>query len=165
MNTGRWKEIVEIVAVFSIVASLIFVGLQVKQEQEIAAATSVTMAAEGNRYWAELILENTEVWLKGLAGDPLSDIEAAQFMSLAEAYQIERFARWFRATRIGHASAEQFAIGFAMDLRLHPGLLTYWREIRQRNQDVAQLTGQPDANFGPLVDRNLEQLEKSDSVH
>ena len=67
MNTGRWKEIIELVAVFSIVASLIFVGLQIKQEQEIAAANSVSMAAEGNRYWAELVLENTEVWLKGLS--------------------------------------------------------------------------------------------------
>ena len=140
MNTGRWKEIIELVAVFSIVASLIFVGLQIKQEQEIAAANSVSMAAEGNRYWAKLVLENTEVWLKGLSGDPLSTNEAEQFRSLAAAYRIERFARWFRATRIGHAYAEQFAIGLAMDLRLSPGLLTYWHETRHRDQEVRQLT-------------------------
>jgi len=40
MTTDRLKEIVELVAVFSIVASLIFVGLQMKQDQEIALSAA-----------------------------------------------------------------------------------------------------------------------------
>ena len=79
MTTDRLKVIVELVAVFSIVASLIFVGLQVKQEHEIALTDAVTAAADSRKYMAELISDNREVWVSGLAGEPLADIDNVVF--------------------------------------------------------------------------------------
>ena len=49
MNFARMKEYVELAAVFAIIASLIFVGLQIRQEREIAATESVASAAEGRK--------------------------------------------------------------------------------------------------------------------
>ena len=40
MAQKNWRDIAEIIGVAAIVASLIFVGLQLKQSQEIALATS-----------------------------------------------------------------------------------------------------------------------------
>ena len=38
MGTGNWRELAEILGIAAIVASLVFVGMQLRQEQEIALA-------------------------------------------------------------------------------------------------------------------------------
>ena len=48
MNKISWKEVVEFVGIAAIVASLVFVGLQLQQDRELAyaeATTSVTGSA------------------------------------------------------------------------------------------------------------------------
>jgi hypothetical protein len=58
----RWKSIIEVIGVMSIVASLIFVGLQIRQSTAIAmdaalaSDTTIIIATE------ELVLENPDVW-------------------------------------------------------------------------------------------------------
>ena len=42
MNQNRWKEMFEVVGMLAIVASLIFVGLQVRQDKEIARSQLFT---------------------------------------------------------------------------------------------------------------------------
>ena len=68
MSTPNWKGTAEFVGVIAIVGSLIFVGLQIKQEQEIALAEiNLSLLASG----IELniaIGENAEVWAIGNAG-------------------------------------------------------------------------------------------------
>jgi len=46
MKSVNWKDIVEAVGVLAIVASLVFVGLQIKQDQVIARATLGSETAE-----------------------------------------------------------------------------------------------------------------------
>ena len=128
MTSDRLKEIVELVAVFSIVASLIFVGLQVRQDREIAATESVAAVADSRKYMAELISDNTEVWLNGLAGEPLSDLDATVFASIADAYYMDVYASWFRASHLHHVNPDRFALQFASYLIRNPGLLTNWLE-------------------------------------
>ena len=69
MKKVRIKELVEIVAMFSTVASLIFVGMQLLLDREVASTESVAKASEGRKYMAELIADNSEVWTQGLTGE------------------------------------------------------------------------------------------------
>lgn len=46
MKFSQWKDIAELIGLVAIVASLIFVGLQLKQSQEIALATQYQARAE-----------------------------------------------------------------------------------------------------------------------
>lgn len=46
MNFSQWKDIAELIGLAAIIASLIFVGLQLKQSQEIALATQYQARAE-----------------------------------------------------------------------------------------------------------------------
>ncbi len=46
MNFSRWKDIAELIGLVAIIASLIFVGLQLKQSQQIALATQYQARAE-----------------------------------------------------------------------------------------------------------------------
>jgi len=46
MKAADWKDVAELVGIVAIVASLLFVGLQLKQNQEIALATQYQARAE-----------------------------------------------------------------------------------------------------------------------
>lgn len=46
MKSASWKDIAELVAITAVVASLIFVGLQMRQTQEIAQATLYQMRSD-----------------------------------------------------------------------------------------------------------------------
>ena len=48
MKTTSWKDIAELIGIAAIVASLIFVGLQLKQSQEIAIANQYQAWAEAS---------------------------------------------------------------------------------------------------------------------
>jgi len=49
MKTTSWKEFAELVGIAAIVASLIFVGLQMRQSHEIALVTLYQMRADAAR--------------------------------------------------------------------------------------------------------------------
>ena len=141
MTTDRLKEIVELVAVFSIVASLIFVGLQVRQDREIAATESVAAAADSRKYMAELISDNTKVWVNGLAGEPLSDLEAVVFASIADAYSLDVYASWFRASQLNHVNPDRFPLQLASYLIRNPGFLAHWLENNARAKAIREYDG------------------------
>ena len=57
----NWKDIAELIGIAAIVFSLIFVGLQMKQEQEIARATLYQMRSDSAREIGMMAVENHEV--------------------------------------------------------------------------------------------------------
>ena len=57
----NWKDIAELIGIAAIVFSLIFVGLQMKEEQEIARATLYQMRSDSAREIGMMAVENHEV--------------------------------------------------------------------------------------------------------
>ena len=49
MDISRWKDTAELIGIAAIVASLIFVGMQLKQSQDIAIATQYQARAEATQ--------------------------------------------------------------------------------------------------------------------
>ena len=49
MKFAEWKDVAELVGIAAIIASLLFVGLQLKQSHEIALATQYQSRAEATR--------------------------------------------------------------------------------------------------------------------
>ena len=58
MKTTNWKDIAEVIGIAAIVASLIFVGLQMRQSHEIALVTLYQMRADAAREVTAIGLEN-----------------------------------------------------------------------------------------------------------
>ena len=76
MKNIGWKDIVEFVGISAIVGSLIFVGLQMRQTQDIALNED-----DYNRIGNEIeqknaLFEHADTWLKGNAEEPLDRIES-----------------------------------------------------------------------------------------
>lgn len=61
MKSRDWKDVAEIVGIGAIVASLVFVGLQMRQSHEIALVTLYQMRADAAREVMAISLENEDI--------------------------------------------------------------------------------------------------------
>lgn len=82
MDFKKFNEVAELVGIVAIVASLIFVGLEMRQSQKIALAEIEAAYASASIEMASLISDNSEVWAIGIADEELDDSDAAVFESI-----------------------------------------------------------------------------------
>ena len=158
-SSRRMKKIdigqtITILANAGVIAGLVFVGLQLRQEHLIARQQMMWTAADQSLYWAELTTSNSELWFKGLSGEPLAPEDAESFNTLAEAWFIRMFTGFAGSIQLGVLGFEGvWAQETAMKLHQNPGLLRWWRSSRGRERVVDQAVG-----FVALVDQELERL-------
>ena len=74
------KTILEGLGIIALVASLLFVGYQLQQDRELAAAQVIVTHDANQLELIALITENKEIWLKGLSGATLSATDDITFL-------------------------------------------------------------------------------------
>ena len=116
MSKFQLKDAVEIVGIAAIVASLVFVGLQIRQEQEIAIVDTYGELSQSNIDLTFQIGEQMDVWKKGLDGEELTTEELDSFAVLAAAVMEFNQRVWIRWTRLGPADPGRAASKFAFIL-------------------------------------------------
>ena len=84
MDFRRFNEVAELVGIAAIVASLVFVGLQMKQASDIAKnEVSLGVYATGIEINNEFS-EYADIWIRGSRGDELDETEAFIFGNLIQ---------------------------------------------------------------------------------
>lgn len=164
MNLGKINDWLQLVGTFGVLAGLVFVGLQLKQEQTIALADGFMTASQRQYQVVEVIGQAPEVWARGLSDQELTDAEQLYFGEMADAWSLTYFATWNRALLIGNREeqAERWVRETALDLYSHPGLLKWWRANRLRSEYT---TGpEVDSDFDFLVDEELRRLQESGGI-
>jgi len=154
LNSADWKNVAEFIGIAAIVASLIFVGLQLRQDFGIARSQ---VWAERNILRAELaalINENPNIWTKGLRGEELTEPETAQFESIFVLYLFKESAHYLQRTvGISPGPPEEIAFRFVNMITTYPGLQsTFTKWIAARPME-----GVPP--FVVEVQRQLEEVE------
>jgi hypothetical protein len=96
MNSNQWKSIAEFVGISAIVASLIFVGLQLRQDSAIAARESSSDFVATGVEMAHLFSDNRDVWRRALDGESLTDDEQVTFDALVRVFFLDRRNRYAR---------------------------------------------------------------------
>ncbi len=61
MDSAKLNDWMQVIGIFAVVASLVFVGLQMRQDQEIAKATLYQMRSDSGRELGMVVLENPEI--------------------------------------------------------------------------------------------------------
>ena len=133
----RWRAIAEGVGVVAIVGSLIFVGLQIQQDQQIALAQIFADHDDTQREWARMIVENDDVWVRGLKGEDLDEREFAKFTALSIAYFQMEADRYRRAMLITAIQPTSIIVKHANIISSYPGLETVWVEWLEESQGVS----------------------------
>jgi hypothetical protein len=125
MKPRDWKEIAELIGIAAIVASLIFVGVQLKQEQQIALTEIYEASVSSATELDIAISENANIWLKSNRGEALSDAESLIINRLvAASYRRARGQANMRRIvgTFGTAAIRDFAI----ELYENPGVRRVW---------------------------------------
>ena len=140
MKLANWKDFAELIGLAALVASLIFVGVQMRQDREIVVSEG-NLANAANLLESNLaILEHADVWVRGNSGDELSDSEEVVFHYLVKTMYEVKFFETARIKRLGlNQIAENVVADFSIFLFNNPGARRVWIE---QEQDTTTLRDQ-----------------------
>ena len=163
MKNTDWKAIAEIIGLAAIVASLVFVGLQMQQDQEIAIADTYSSPAESAGTLASLVSEYPNIWRRGLDGEELSPDDELRFRALVQAVETHFFNMFLRYFRLGIDDPSKIARNYAFAIHNHPGLRRVYLASKdyQASRDAALSTDQGIGPFRTRVDTFLVELGQS----
>jgi len=164
MKSVNWKDTAELVGMAAIVASLIFVGLQMRQTQDIALTES-----GWNRLLSEVetrraIYEFPDIWAKGNAGEELNPSEAVIYRTLIRDLNSLEYFKYSNATRLDNKGAADAArwdmAGFLYE---NPGARREWELLRDkfRRYREPHTSGEYSSDFAEAIRADLVVLEKT----
>ena len=82
MKSTNWKDTAELIGIAAIVASLVFVGLQMMQARDIAISDGNLANAANKIEGNNAIVQNPDIWARGNAGEELNLEDATVFQYL-----------------------------------------------------------------------------------
>jgi hypothetical protein len=165
MQSMSWKTVAEFIGITAIVVSLVFVGIQVQQDRDLSQVSTYGSVLESANALSELVQNHSEVWVRGLNGEELTDAEMAIFVSIVRAVEsryMNFMIRW-RASGDASFDPEVHARNFAYYIYMYPGL-------RKAVQDQAELAQYRTAALEkpstepPLFKRALPYLKQLDEA-
>ena len=123
MDSAKLKNWLQVVGIFALVASLLFVGLQMKQTQEIGQGEAAANILEGTSTFRNTIIDNAEVWRSGCMGEELSDGDQTRFAQMYNLYISTVYWLWL-ANEIGVIQFDSSTITNAVAANIHryPGI-------------------------------------------
>ena len=133
MDFRKFNEVAELVGIVAIVASLVFVGLELRQSQAIARADIEASYAAASIEMASLVSENSEVWAKGIAGQELGESETEVFESIITALSDRIWSNQEQMRLLkSDEAADAIVHEFAAFLHQRPGVRRAWVAREER---------------------------------
>ena len=123
-DSVKLNDRIQVIGIVALVASLIFVGLQLQQSQLIAKFEGITDGATRNLAFRTLIADNSDVWSRGCLGEELTVGEQVTFAKLLGGYVDNSYAQWnrLRQDEFSFEAAEVSSRRFARNLYRFQGL-------------------------------------------
>ena len=128
MKEKRLRDWLEIVGILAVVASLVFVGYEIRQSGRAALGSDIAGDFETMVSLESVILDNADVWLRGCQAEELEPAERLQFTHMYQLYVFSYFMRWLRDTQGVANSGETLTIdNMAWNLYRSPGIQREWQ--------------------------------------
>lgn len=165
MKQISWKDIAELVGIGAVVVGLVFVGLQIRQERDIARA-QLSEETRGSAI-TQVVAENAELWRRGLDGEELEPNDEVIYQNIAYSIHANYLEQYRRGFRIGGFEATRIAQNYAFYIYQYPGFRRFWRERLARNEfrnkafdrQMFQLQASNAPNFIATVRQILADLD------
>lgn len=160
LKFGNWRVILEIIGFVAIVASLVFVGIELSQSRAIAIGDGNLVNAQIQVESNNAISEHSVVWTRGNSGQELTESDAVIFNNLVKNKAIHAFMEYARLDQLEFdEAADSVAAQFAVFLSQNPGALQVWL---QSEEFFAQYFEVPvsQATWKTKVRSNLAMLER-----
>ncbi len=165
MKSVNWKGILELIGIAAIVASLVFLALQIKQTDDVARTEIFIAYAEARNDYEALLIENAEIWQKACTGEELAPADQFRAAQIYEAFVNTSYVGW-QAARIGLAltSTDERVNAFAANMHRYPGFRAIdeshliWTDLGSANST------EDTALFGNAIDARLRYLQEIEPV-
>ena len=161
LKPTNWKTVAEFVGISAIIGSLVFVGLQLRQEQTIAIVDTYGSITESNEAALALISAHPDIWEKGLLGDELSVSDEIVFSGMVRAVMSHFQHMVIRFNRIGPLDYDRLLHNFAYAIYIFPGLRRQWEADNGflDHRRAAQNRPVGDPNFRPRISQHLSNFD------
>ena len=162
MNSEKVNDWLQIVGMFGIMASLVFVGVQVRQSQMIGEGESAMLSFEATIAAKQLFIDNIDVWIKGCAGEEMSVAEEATFMQLYTTFAQASFFGWLNAQHnILDLSPDNIVYGFAANIHRYPGFARIGQSHREwAEQGLKEDDLESGRDFSDAITARVIELRK-----
>ena len=133
MKRKKFKDWLEIIGIGAVVASLIFVGYEIRQSQDIAVSVQLDSTLQALTEVEALIIDNAEVWYKGCSGEQLTTEEQLIFTRIFHLYSVYYFFTWLNIEVTGISPArKQLSIdNMAINIYRSVGLQKEWDALER----------------------------------
>ena len=130
MKGATWKDTAELVGIGAIVVSLIFVGMQLRQEQEIARAQALGDYVAGRIEYLIGMTAYADVLVKANSGAQLDAVEAHVLRDLVQVSEDQAFLGALRQVQLG-SDLNTAELAFVSFLYRNPAARTTWLHIAE----------------------------------
>ena len=132
MRPLGWKGTAELIGLLAILASLIFVAMQLQQQEELLSLELESTMISTRVAVNEKIIENPDIWIRGNSGEDLSAAELVIYKSL-----LVNLNDWYFHTdgifqELEPESEEIMLTEFAGFLARNPGAHRVWIDRERR---------------------------------
>lgn len=160
MKLFTWREIAEVIGITAIVASLVFVGLEMRQSRDIAIGEGNLANAAVQIERNNAISEYSDIWSRGNAGEPLSSNEVVIFQNLVKNTEIHAFMEAMRLLRVDFdEAADRVTAEFSLFLFQNPLARQVWTETED-NRAKHLPSSAARVNWNSLVRTNLARFDQ-----
>jgi hypothetical protein len=144
MDSAKVNDWMQVVGIFAVVASLLFVGLQMKQTHEIALAEALANVSAIGIEERGLIAAHADTWQKACLGEQLTAQERVIAANIFFNYLQNSFNTWIRIreTGIGGAGAQLFIDSSAANIHRYSGFKQIFSSYRGWSELGARSAGE-----------------------
>ena len=164
MKALAWKNIAELLAIDALAASLLFVGLQLQQDREIATAQLFADYDNTVLEWGGLVSDNGDVRIRGLKDKELYEAERAAFHTLGGTLFFEEGGRFMRARTMSSHSPSSVVNHVTQTVFKYPALVSDWRQQPLALEQEAEGYVGPLVDFANGVERVLDGLKSGETT-
>ena len=172
MKKANWRELAELLGIAAIVASLIFVGVQLRQDGQIAQADRLATQQILDLEITRFVDQRPEIWRKGLAGEEQSENDQISFEMISYALFRQQANEYRSRFFLSGISSDIAVRTYAYFLYQNPGARAWFAKLVETRVSLDRAYGLPDEIkfFPKIVDDRLRYLddhgpEKVDSVY
>lgn len=168
-----WKSIAELVGIAAIVASLVFVGIQLRQDRQFAQAEAMADMLENGLESRASINQFAYVLAKGNSGAELDQGDSIIIRNIVRNEQDRVLLHGLRERAIGGSTVDTPELWFAVFLYQNPAAREAWEQIAAdmellvdplRSPESLQRTRQSgSAAFRERIRKHLAKLDEVDS--
>ena len=137
MTKPTWKEIAEFVGMTAIVASLVFVGFQLKQDRDVALSEVKQFSTSTFADLQIAIADHAEILAKSNRGEKLNESEIVAMDALIDAINRQVVTDAIESRLHGGTGNSSIAV-FAVWLHRNPGARAIWMHQRSEISQGAE---------------------------